>query len=423
MPHKLPNIVLIVCDTLGAEHMSLYGYERSTTPRLERLVEEMGFTVYTNCYTTSCWTSPAHASLFTGLYPREHGVHEKNICLREDLLTLPELLKWSGYTTIGVSCNLLIDTLTGFGKGFRIFHSVGGRLIFQEADPHIKALGRFVSENSTTRWDRVKNSVKWCLRNGTVSPLVKKAVNKVYKMAVLSRRGVRKNATPYTRKALQIAKREINRAGSPCFLFINLMQTHHNYNPPLGFRYTWSPRLSSYKNEPQNFLNHYYKKPYPQNVLDYFKDLYDEEVLFLDSCLVKFVKEVLNEDTLVIITSDHGEHFGEGGHYGHILSLDDAVTRVPLMVRYPGGSHEVMNRIVQLNDLMATLTEIIDCPVPPPLSSVSLLSSEKREKAFMEIVWPERWLNKMKDGEFKRKVSTGPFQREVRSHPPESRHG
>ncbi|RLD96695.1 MAG: hypothetical protein DRI93_00115 [Aquificota bacterium] len=422
MVQTLPNIVLVVCDTLGAKHMSLYGYERRTTPNLERLVEEVGFTVYTNCYTTSCWTSPAHASLFTGLYPGEHGVHEGNMCLAGNFMTLPELLEWCGYTTIGISCNLLIDVLTGFGKGFDVFHSIGGRLIFSESDPYVRALGRFVSENSRSNWDRIRNSIGWCIRNQKLAPLLKKTANKLYKKLVLSKRGVRINSTPFTKKALLVAKKEIRRAEKPFFVFLNLMQTHHNYNPPHGFRHVWSSKSSPYKGSSQDFLNHYYKGPYPDEAIDYFRDLYDEEVLFLDHCLARFTREILYSDagdnTLIIITSDHGEHFGEDGHYGHILSLGDAVTKVPLMVRFPGGSCDVKGSLVQINDIVATLMDVVDCPVPPPTSSVSFVSSNRRSKALMEIIKPERWLSKMKDSEFKRHISKGPFQREIKGGSP-----
>ena len=71
---SLPNIIIILCDTLGAKHMSLYGYHRNTTPRLDKLVKKYNFTIYDNCFAPAQWTPPSHASLFTGQYPKVHKV-------------------------------------------------------------------------------------------------------------------------------------------------------------------------------------------------------------------------------------------------------------------------------------------------------------------------------------------------------------
>ena len=121
MPKDLPNIILIICDTLSAKHMSLYAYERRTTPNLERLVEE-GFTVYTRCFAPAPWTNPSHASLFTGLYPSEHGIDGVKSQIGMNTITLPWILKEIGYKTIGISNNLLINGqfVKGWDKFFEM---------------------------------------------------------------------------------------------------------------------------------------------------------------------------------------------------------------------------------------------------------------------------------------------------------------
>jgi arylsulfatase A-like enzyme len=102
MSLKQPNIVLIVLDTVGAKHLSLYGYQRPTTPNLERIAGECS--VYTRCFAPACWTMPSHASMFTGLYPSQHGAFESRFLLRDNLPHLVPALKAQGYTTTGFGC-------------------------------------------------------------------------------------------------------------------------------------------------------------------------------------------------------------------------------------------------------------------------------------------------------------------------------
>ena len=123
MKKKLPNIILIVLDTVGAKHMSLYGYHRRTTPNLERIAEEC--TVYNCCFAPSCWTIPSHASMFTGLYPSQHGAHEGNYFIDENVQHLVKVLKNSGYRTFGISSNGLVSPTTGLCPGFDYFKDFG----------------------------------------------------------------------------------------------------------------------------------------------------------------------------------------------------------------------------------------------------------------------------------------------------------
>jgi len=404
---KLPNIILIVCDTLSAKHMSLYGYNRRTTPNLERLVEEKGFTVYESCYSTSCWTPPTHASIFTGLYPHEHGVHELNYCLPNNLNTLPEVLKMMGYYTVGISCNGLISVPTNFNKGFDVFIELERWQLFNQNSPKFEAfLEYLVKENRGNLFLKLIKTLRWGIKNKNMSIPGKHILNFVYCNIKGPNKcwfGVTKNATPYTLKALRKTKNTLKKSNTfPIFMFINIMQTHHKYNPPKPYKYKWSSINSPYKNHTQNMLEHYSRSPFPSEIIEYFKDLYDEEILFLDSLLYQFINDINLDNKLVIITSDHGEHFGEYGHLGHILSLHDPVVKVPLLIKYPFSQrYEIVPNLVQINDIYATIMDLVHCPMPTPLSSKSLLGSEKRKKAYMEIVHPEVWLNLIKDGRFR----------------------
>jgi arylsulfatase A-like enzyme len=123
MTTKPPNIILIVMDTAGAKHLSLYGYGRSTTPRLERLAEQG--TVYRRCYAPGCWTTPSHGSLFTGLYPAQHGAYEGHYLLYDNVQHLVSVLKMLGYRTYGISSNYLVAPASGMCRGFDHFVDFG----------------------------------------------------------------------------------------------------------------------------------------------------------------------------------------------------------------------------------------------------------------------------------------------------------
>jgi len=149
MKKKLPNIILIVLDTVGAKHMSLYGYHRRTTPNLERIAEEC--TVYNRCFAPSCWTIPSHASMFTGLYPSQHGSHEGNHILNENVQHLVSILKLMGYCTIGISSNFLVSPATGLCRGFDFFKDYSGsffkRFLNNPEDPELS--GRLSKMNNS----------------------------------------------------------------------------------------------------------------------------------------------------------------------------------------------------------------------------------------------------------------------------------
>jgi len=112
-----PNIVLIVMDTVRQDHLSSYGYKRETSPRLSELAEQSR--TFYNAYSTSSWTSSAHASLFSGLYPITHGTTQENWVLPDSVVTLAEVLSEAGYQTFGVVENPILGKHAGFDQGFK----------------------------------------------------------------------------------------------------------------------------------------------------------------------------------------------------------------------------------------------------------------------------------------------------------------
>jgi hypothetical protein len=207
------------------------------------------------------------------------------------------------------------------------------------------------------------------------------------------------NATPYTRKTQslmgEVLRKRLASGNSPFFLFVNILQAHQNYCPPLRRRRfsSWHDRVTA---SPQKFYFHG-ASPDLARLLTTYGNLYDDEILYLDAVIGRlwrmFQSASLFEDTVVIITSDHGEHFGEKGHYTHILSLYNELLWVPLIIRYPRSLAlpGQDRRLASLTDLYATILDLVDSPLPRPETSYSLLASPQRALAISQCVYPEMW--------------------------------
>ena len=114
------NIVVIVMDTARQDRLSCYGHDRETSPRLTRLAESA--TIYSDAYSTSSWTGPGHASLFTGLHSVSHGVTQESWSMSEDLLTFAEVLSERGYRSVGVVENPMLVSDRGYAQGFSEYY-------------------------------------------------------------------------------------------------------------------------------------------------------------------------------------------------------------------------------------------------------------------------------------------------------------
>ena len=130
-PLERPHVVLLVLDTVRADHMTLYGYEKPTTPRLEGILRARPeAAIFPSAYANSNWTVPSHASLFTGLLPSEHGAHfgsgSRNQFSLRDHPTLAEAMRAAGYRTIGIYANPWLGHVEGMDRGFDVYRSPRG---------------------------------------------------------------------------------------------------------------------------------------------------------------------------------------------------------------------------------------------------------------------------------------------------------
>lgn len=270
-----PNIVLIIMDTARQDHLSCYDYGRKTTPVLEKLARNS--TVYHKAYTPAGWTSPAHASLFTGLYPIAHGISQENWVLSEELITIAEILSTGGYETIGIVENPVLAVPNNFDQGFQHYHETW---IEEEENPDI---------------------------NIAVSIFQK----------FISSRNQQK----------------------PFFTFINFIEPHAPYNSSGPFYETFlSDR--SIKLEHNMWLEYFLGKfEFSEMEISHLLELYDAEILYTDFLIGQIIKSLrkhdLWRDTVFIVTSDHGENISDHEMMDHVFSVHESIIKIPLIIHYP----------------------------------------------------------------------------------------
>ncbi len=346
-----PDIVLIVLDTLRADRMSCYGYERETTPFVDAFAEDA--TLFERAIVPGQWTIPSHASLFTGEYPTTHMTTQIYDTLGEDMVTLAELLREDGYRTVGFCNNPLLGVVDNeLDRGFDEFYNYGGAVPnypdltqSRQADPPA-ILGRLMEQY--TRLARriiapfqnqfAHNSLLLRIAmHPLIVPLWQESVN----FKGNTKRSLR-DVVGYLR-----AQRK-HESQHPLFTFINLMETHLPYRPPARFIQKFAPYYED-DGEAQSFMRGYNREHYrwmipltePLGKLEdrILNDLYDAEVAYQDRLLRRLLKDLnkprVRDNTMVIITSDHGEGLNNHDFVGHSLVAYDDLVRVPLITRYP----------------------------------------------------------------------------------------
>ena len=357
-----PNLIIIVLDSLRQDFLSCYGYPKLTTPNLDRLGSR-GW-IFKNAITTAINTTSAHASLFTGMYYRDHQLHNlSGTRLSPDLPTLAEILQKHGYITIGISNNPFIGNFTGLNRGFRYFFE--SKLFYPELPKSL--------------------------------PL--RVINKILRVIHQEKLqfGIRYSAELMVNKAQDILQGIINE-DSPFFLFINLMETHIPHSPPLSpwQRLTNKGFCKLQKKWKEKKLLDYIAghisgvKKIPEEELNLWKELYALEINYADGQigrLIRFLeKEGIVNDTLIIITSDHGDSYGEHGLFSHAFGLYDNLIKVPLIFLLPGifeGGKEI-DTLVQINHIFPTIMKLAKIPEEkyPHITCKPLLGINQRDFNF-----------------------------------------
>jgi arylsulfatase A-like enzyme len=315
-----PNVVIYLVDALRADRLGAYGCDRPLSPRLDIMAED-GI-VFTDMIAQSSWTKAAVASIFTGLWPRAHGVNGPDDRLPDDLQTLPERLQAAGYDTGAVVANAYVGRPFGFARGFDHFEFI----------EHVRGRSEVLHEHLAD----------WLSR----------------------RRG----------------------STAPFFLYVHTIDPHAPYAPPPDLRHQLAPEVddpSVGQVKTVRGLVLGTVEPTPELGQD-LRALYDAEVAANDRSFGLLLDELERhgelDDTVVIFTSDHGEAFGEHGTWTHGLDLYNEVLAVPLVIRLPGavGAGRRVDKTVQHLDLLPTVLGLTGVPAGTALPGRALLDASGR---------------------------------------------
>jgi arylsulfatase A-like enzyme len=325
------NVVLITLDTARARNMSLYGYERPTTPELEGM--GVAGVVFEQALSTSSWTLPAHASLFTGRWHHEISA-DYEVPLDDRFPTLAERLQSRGYLTAGFVANLrYCGYETGLDRGF---------IHYEDYKP---TLGQFALSATILESIVTNFRLRSLLRN--------------------DQHPNRKVADDLNDAVIEWLRRPRDR---PYFLFLNYFDTHEPYLPPEPFdrhfgpgreRGRYSP-LHRWLYDPAAGHSNMGEREIKEEI-----DAYDGALAYLDDRIGRLMAELRRLDpdreTLIVITSDHGEEFGEHGVFEHGYSLYRPGVRVPLLIsfgdRIPHGLR--IGAPVSIRDVPATIMDLL----------------------------------------------------------------
>jgi arylsulfatase A-like enzyme len=331
-----PNVILVTLDTVRADHLSVYGYGRDTTPNLNRLPA----TVYQRAVAASNWTLPSHASIMTGQSPRRHGAHNRRGGVAEShpigamSVTMAELLSASGYRTAAVIANTA-HLLPEYGvvRGFDSYEYVRPSFVPGPRDPRY-------------------------LLCSAVRGAVARSLGESARFAAADR---------VNESAGRVLGAEA-RSGRPLFLWLNYMDAHVPYVPPSPFdaRYPGKARPFDWSSFPalveQVSIRH--ERSLTAAETAHLVSQYDGAIAYLDDRLQRLFDELkgrgLYDNSLIIITADHGEGLGDASIVSHGMSVYQSQVWVPLVVKYPGAAaRESVKATASAVDILPTVLDVV----------------------------------------------------------------
>jgi arylsulfatase A-like enzyme len=313
-PPRPRNVILILVDTLRADRLGAWGYARPTSPNLDAFARES--VKITNARSQSACTFPSANSILTSRWPAAFlGQPDQAMGIPANIPSLAEILRSRGFHTVAVSASAVVrkspsrfNPKGGFDRGFDVFQE---DCVWQHAE----------------------------------------CVNRE-------------------------ASAHLRRGEKPLFLYLHYIDPHGPYRPPDSWQHrfaTGNPEKEWVrKGDPNPIGDWLYKgKPNPgltPGDLQHLKDLYDEEVAYFDSQFAELLRSIraagLLDDSLVVLTADHGEEFLEHGDVKHCRNLFDTSAHVPMLVRVPGVGGRTVSRPVQNLDLVPTILDYLGASAP-----------------------------------------------------------
>lgn len=306
------NVILISLDTVGAKHLSLYGASRKTSPNIDSFAKRSR--VYKNAYATAPWTLPSHGSMLTGMYPGNLYPPKVFGYLSESIKTMAEILKKRGYKTAAFTDGYYLSKHYKFNRGFETFDA---------------------------QFNAFKNI------------------------------GMKRNL----KKGLGFIQKNTKK---PFFLFLHTYDAHGPFTPKVeAIRAIGGAEQAPASVSFQQIFEMNQKDKNTPEMIEKVKLLYQAEIFEIDEHLaylfVKLDKLRLLKNTMVIITSDHGEEFGEHGNWGlHAHSVYNELLHIPLVFYIPNELPKEISSPVSLTDLLPTVLDQLKINAPSSLDGVPL---------------------------------------------------
>lgn len=344
-----PNVIIIGIDTLRADHLSCYGYDRPTSPHLDRWAKDS--LRFTHAFSTSSWTVPGWMSLFTGLLPSGHGLiqYPQPGQLPSTIPMLAELLHQHGYLTVGFHGGGYVSDRFGFSRGFDRYESQGAR--FEDSLP------------ACVQW--LRQHRRWRF-----------------------------------------------------FLFWHGFNCHRPYDPPSDFDLFYPEYRGRYD------VTKLYMQdgtlPEAEEDVRHVIAKYDGEIHYADFVISQVLAELeqlqLLEETILIVTSDHGEEFLEHGCFDHTRTLYDELMHVPLLVRLPRrwSSPSVKDELISLVDLTLLITAWLGLPFPD-CDGTGLEVDQGREYVFAVTGYQRKYLDETEGQPWQHKKDRPELLRAIRT--------
>lgn len=395
---RLPNIVLLVLDGVRSDRMSCYGWSRPTTPFLEQLSGEA--TVFHGNYSVANQSLPSHVSLFSGVHGTFHGAGTNHSFYDGRFPFITELLRSRGYHTVGVSShNPYFQRRRGFIRGFNRYTSI------VKSSKQAQLLG------TSPRW------VKQCAAMINHVPGVaamRKAIRSYRSKDIGMYRALEQFYTRNDhsgRRVIETVKQELAACAagaSPAFLFANIVDAHTPFLPLPRYRDLFQVGDVNDRVLTALFDAHQLEAGrlnLGSDDLETIRRLYDAGIRYVDDLVADLFGALkamrLLDDTIVIITSDHGEMLLEKeGLLGHGTSLYEGMIRVPLIIRAPGQRHAGSRAgVTSTVDIFSTLAALAGITAHKPgfnyQGSDLLNSAEASQNRFVvseepAIAFPER---------------------------------
>ncbi|HJO03664.1 MAG TPA: sulfatase [Acidobacteriota bacterium] len=313
---RLPNVLVYLVDTLRADHLGTYGYERPTSPFLDAMSTEA--VVFDHPMAQSGWTRTSVASILTGLGARAHSVLDRDDSLSAEAVTMQKVLGQKGYETYAAVANINVTPKFGFDAGFDAMEFVP-LLVPLSREQHIQAAGPS---------DRVND--------------------------------------------LFFAWLETRQTDRPFFAYLHTMDPHHPYTPPEPYRSRFladSPLARKADELVVPFLRQQLPGSSIEEELRVVTDLYDGEIAHNDAQFGLMLDRLralgIYDSTVIVFLSDHGEEFRDHGGLGHGRTLYSEMIFVPLVIKFPGGwaAGTRVAAAVQHVDLLPTILDLVGEPL------------------------------------------------------------